>query len=104
MKTIGMVIPNRLDTTALYRSTGPFAELQRNLNNVRFVQPMEWDWGLMHQLDAVFMQRPYSPQHKDIFDLALTMGKPVWIDFDDDLLELFDVDRDLKKDRLRGVG
>jgi len=87
------------DTTSLYRSLGPLAELRRSVmhngivdapdftyTQVRDVK--EFTWSTVCEFDAVFFQRPYKSVHVTCAELARAMGRPIWIDYDDDLFEV----------------
>lgn len=84
------VIPNRNDATSFYRSIGPLTELTRRDNiNVEVMEPSSVTWAVVAaSCDILFLQRPYREEHMVMIDLAKIQGKPVWVDYDDDLFSV----------------
>jgi hypothetical protein len=58
----------------------------RELEFVPVLEPLGW-YSFM-SCDAIFLQRPHSPQALDVMRLANDMRIPVWMDLDDDLQAL----------------
>lgn len=95
-----LVVPSSPnDTTSLYRSLGPLAELRRsvmhsgiidapNFEAVQVREVKEFTWSTICEFDAVFMQRPFKPLHVTCAELARAMGRPLWLDYDDDLFSV----------------
>lgn len=84
MRTLLMVVPDATDATSFYRAIGPFGDLKRNLE-WSFMVHNQVNWAQIAWADVVFLQRPFTPQHKQIVDMIKANNKPVWVDFDDDL-------------------
>lgn len=80
-------IPNPNDATSYYRAMGPLTALKRSMGlNLRFDAKVTW--ATMKQVDAVFLQRPSSVDDVKIIEIAKNCGVPVWVDYDDNLLEV----------------
>jgi len=79
-------IPQRKDGTSLYRAMMPLGELQRQ--GVRLVFVDEVSWATYALVDLVFMQRPFTQQHVHAAEMARINDKPLWVDYDDDLLNV----------------
>lgn len=85
--TIGVVSEDMHDATSFYRAYGPLGALLRN-HNIR-VQPLEnFSWAILKHIDILMMHRPFAPKHVQIAELARINKKPLWIDYDDDLLSV----------------
>lgn len=82
------LVPNASDATSWYRAAGPLCTLGRNTDKYDFIYAEAFTWVTMHMADALFMQRPYKEGHLHLLQLAKDMGKPVWIDYDDDLFTI----------------
>lgn len=83
---LGIVVPDIDDGTSFYRSGGPLQALVKSHNHLLEIEPganIRWVW--LRGLDAVFMQRPFTDMHIQILEMAKMNGKPVWVDYDDDL-------------------
>lgn len=85
MINILTVIPNQSDATSFYRGAGPLGYLQRNYSDINCKPATRVGWAELVGINVVFMQRPYSQQHKTVVEMANDLNIPVWIDYDDDL-------------------
>lgn len=80
------VVPNPNDATSFYRGRGPIGALRRNFDmSIIPHHGINITWSTLKLIDFVFMQRPYSDMHLDLMKLCKENGKPVWVDYDDDL-------------------
>lgn len=87
MISILMIVPNPGDATSYYRAMGPFAQMrQKEEINLVFTQAV--DWSIVEMVDMVFMQRPHAKEHRQIAELCRDREIPLWIDFDDLLLDV----------------
>jgi hypothetical protein len=89
MSTINIlaIIPNRTDATSLYRGLGPLSNLRREMDlNVIFCDKI--DDSILDMVDLVFMQRPAEDYNLQVAKLCQQNGTPLWIDYDDLLLEV----------------
>lgn len=85
---IAYVCPNPDDATSFYRGVGPLSCL-RHLDPTIEVAPLtECSWSAIAPCDVVFLQRPFAPAHMDIARLAKTLGKKLWVDYDDDVFSV----------------
>lgn len=84
------IIPNRNDATSFYRSIGPLTELTRRDGlNIEIAEPSSVSWSVIAaNCDILFMQRPYNDDHVTMVKLAKIQGKPIWVDYDDDLFSV----------------
>jgi len=83
MKKLLTVTPSRTDGCAYYRSVGPLSQLRNDgwemvLPNADF----DLTWGTLSQYDALFLQRPYLPDHLTLAKMAKPL-MPIWVDIDD---------------------
>ncbi len=87
---LAIIAPDHLDGTSWYRAAGPLAHLARFvMRDLEFVPVLEpAGWSSFMFCDAVFIQRPHSPQALDWLRMANEMRIPVWMDLDDDLQSL----------------
>lgn len=81
------LIPNLTDATSFYRGVGPLGALRRSMD-LNLVFMTEINWASLKLCDGVFMQRPYSAAHRTIAEMCNEYNKPLWVDFDDDLLSV----------------
>lgn len=74
---------------AFWRSTGPFLTLKEICNvQVVWTKRDEVSWSDLADCDLVYMHRPFSDKDIAIFDVAMDFMKPVWTDWDDNLLDI----------------
>lgn len=83
-----MICPDPLDATSFYRAVGPFSSLRREIPGMTLSINVHCNWAVLAMADVVFLQRAYSNAHLEIVHLARDMGKPVWLDYDDDLFSV----------------
>lgn len=100
MKPINILTfcPGPDDATSFYRGLGPLYEMQRcnyRLHNgeefhLRIIEgnPHRLAWPQIAQADIVFIQRPHQPVLAEIAKLTLKMGRALWVDLDDDHLDV----------------
>lgn len=76
--------PNKYDGTSIYRAWGVLPSIKDGI----FLDKVEgpFDWAEMNNCDALFSQRPVSTEQISIIHRAKQYKKPIWIDYDDDLL------------------
>lgn len=83
------IIPNMTDATSYYRGIGPLAYLKRQHHDLNvIVCPQKVDWSIMKMVDGVFLQRPFREMDAQIIEIAKLQQRPVWVDYDDDLLSV----------------
>lgn len=88
MISILMVCPHPTDATSFYRGYLPFGRLRQQLANVTLSFAPSIDWSVLAAVDVVFLQRPFTPNHRKIAEMAVEMKRPLWVDYDDYLLEV----------------
>lgn len=83
-KKLLVFAPHPTDATSFYRAYGPLSVLTRQYD-FEMEAGNEVNWTKFCFVDAVFMQRPWSPAHLNVMNMAQNNNKKVWIDYDDDL-------------------
>lgn len=89
MKTLIVNCPNTSDPTSFYRGIGPLSSMRRERPgklNLAFLK--DYNWSSLCLGDGLFLQRPYTGDHKTIIQMAKRQGLPVWVDYDDDLFSV----------------
>lgn len=82
---LGAIIPTLTDGTSFYRAAGPLQALELARPEFRMESGGVINWVYLRGVSAVFLQRPFTPDHVRIVSMAKLHGKPVWVDYDDDL-------------------
>lgn len=82
---LGANLPGPTDGTSFYRAMGPLQALDAEREDFSFEVPQQINWAYLRASDGVFMQRPFRPEHIKLIQMTKAHGKPVWIDYDDDL-------------------
>lgn len=90
MITILAYCPGPKDPTSFYRGMMPLMEIQNKFHGYRIVEGdlMRTSWHHIAQADVVFLQRPHSPALRQVAEIAKEMGRPIWVDLDDDHLNV----------------
>lgn len=88
MFSLGVSIPQFHDVTSFYRAMGPLNHLRRQCANLNLVSMTQWNWASVGGCDAVFMQRPYTNDHRGVMEIAKGECIPVWVDYDDLLMDI----------------
>lgn len=88
MLKLGTHIPNMTDATSLYRAMGPIANMRIQYPDLTTHHLHKYNWATLAELDVLFMQRPYTIDEVGIMEMAKDDGIPVWIDYDDLLLNV----------------
>lgn len=83
-------MPN--DGTSFYRALGPFSHLQKKYPDIEVINGSgpgtEYSWSTLLNIDIVFLQRPSMPDSLEIIKVAKLNKKIVWIDYDDDYINI----------------
>lgn len=82
MKVIGTALPSTTDAISYYRGLGPLMSMARD-QNIMVHNLTQFNWASLRQLSCLFMQRPYTKNHVDIFTECKYNNVPVWLDYDD---------------------
>jgi hypothetical protein len=80
-------LPGPGDATSLYRAVGPFSQLRRMID-IDIEYPQGFMWTVVRSADIVFLQRPCTNDHLTIATMTKNCNTPLWIDIDDDLLDV----------------
>lgn len=86
---INCLIPNPTDATSLFRAVGPLSKL-KHVIDCEFTHNTGISWATLAWCDILFIQRPWGKAYRKACEIALTNNIPVWIDFDDNLLDIPD--------------
>jgi hypothetical protein len=78
------------DPCSFYRGRGVLTELRKNYGYeiIPYFSGMEWSW--LKMMDIVFLQRPCMDWQYNVIIKAKALGKKIWVDFDDDVLNIPD--------------
>lgn len=87
VKIIGACLPSMTDSTSYYRGLGPLGQMCKESNLVVHVLD-RYNWATLRQLSCLFMLRPFNKNHVEIFEEAKFNNIPVWIDYDDLLMDM----------------
>ncbi len=86
------IAPMRADSASYYRGIGPFSHLRRmhsdELNIVDGNDLQEITWATLAKFDIIFIFRPQLSIHHKIATMANDLGIPLWVDIDDDMLNV----------------
>lgn len=84
-KKLFYLAPNYNDACSYYRGIGPFSRLK----NVQTTIPKDSvAWSTVIGNDIAFLQRPCNEQHSGVVSLLAKQKIPIWIDYDDDLINV----------------
>ena len=85
-----VISPNNADAPAFYRSVAPFAELSRSHADIQMTDGANLDlhWGVLKPYDVVFLSRPCRQQDLQVAYMAKEWGIPLWVDYDDNVLDV----------------
>lgn len=76
------------DVNSFYRGIGPLSCLPYLDPSIQINHLTDLSWSALALCDVVFLQRPFSPEHMEIARIAKQMDKRLWLDYDDDLLNV----------------
>lgn len=83
-----VISPASHDGTSFYRCWGPFNRMSKDYD-IQFIEEKDTiQWNTLGKVDLVFMQRPFSNDHKLIADTCVDHRVPLIVDFDDDLFSV----------------
>lgn len=90
MKTLMCVIPGPKDVTAFYRFSGPMGEILSRTDEINLMLAFNTEIydDLVYLARAAFMQRPFHESHYQVAKIIKRNGRPLWVDFDDDLFDV----------------
>jgi hypothetical protein len=84
VKKIFFFSPNYTDACSYYRGIAPFSFLKAHLS----VPSGSVNWANIVGNDIAFLQRPCTTSHLQIAQLIKKQNIPLWLDYDDDLLNI----------------
>lgn len=76
------------DATSFWRGAGPLSKIRHPNIEITYNELEKVHWCNLAPYDIVFFQRPFNGMHKEILEIAKTLGKKIWLDFDDDLMNV----------------
>lgn len=84
------VSPGPNDPTSWYRSNGPLIRMQRENDDIQFVEygAADLDWNTLLNFDILFVQRPAYGWQVALINKAISLGLKIWIDLDDMLWDV----------------
>jgi SAM-dependent methyltransferase len=84
--------PIKADATSYYRAWGPLQHMANRFDDIKLIDisisDLELSWAVLMQGDIIFMQRPSTDVEVRIMRIAKNCNVPVWIDYDDDYLNI----------------
>ena len=86
-----VLVYNRTDSCSFYRAGGIFPDIRRRMDvDITILQwnQIEIHWQEIIGYDLIYMQRPFSPETVSLCNYLKNFGIPVWVDYDDNLLEV----------------
>ena len=86
-----MLTFNRADATAWYRSVGISKDLEKQMGaQVEIVDQnkVTLNWSIIWPYDLIMIQRPQDKETLSDAYRIKDMGIPIWIDYDDDMLNI----------------
>jgi hypothetical protein len=90
MKILFLTV-NKNDATSYYRAAGIANDLERKIHGTIDVYDFEYlrlKWSDLIVYDVVMIQRPQDQDALNLAEYIKTIGVPLWMDFDDDLLNI----------------
>lgn len=89
VKKLLVLPPVHHDATSWYRAAGAFGCMRPRDWQIKIVkQETGVDWTDIIENDVIVMQRPYMLDHVRCAEVVKSLGKRLWIDFDDNLFEV----------------
>lgn len=83
---IFIVSPIASDAVSQWRCLGPLSLMKDDIEFT--VADKELNWVNIHNCDLVMMHRPFAPEHAQFMSMCVQYGKKIWVDYDDDLLNV----------------
>jgi hypothetical protein len=77
-----------VDACSFYRGSEPLLQIEKAYPDVKVLEATEVNWKVLGATDVVFMQRASGASNAAMLQMAKDNGKPIWLDYDDDLLEV----------------
>lgn len=82
---------NKTDSCSFYRSSGIAHNLAKqsghNIQSISW-KDIEINWAVITMFDLIMFQRPFNKPSLDLITYIKEMNKMVWVDFDDNLMEV----------------
>jgi hypothetical protein len=89
MADILLINYSKTDSCAFYRSSGIAHNLAKqsghNIQSISWKE-IEINWAVISDFDLILFQRPFNKPAFDLISYIKQMNKPVWVDYDDNLL------------------
>lgn len=86
---INCIIPNPSDSTSFWRASGVFSKLKYHID-CHYTFETSISWSSLAWYDILFLQRPWGNSLYKACIIAKNNKTPIWIDFDDYLLDVPD--------------
>jgi O-antigen biosynthesis protein len=85
-----IVSPLRNDAVSSWRCLGPLGKLAKAGRIEIVIPPADAGWVDLTTVDMLMMHRPFAPQHVQFMAMAKQYKLPIYVDYDDDLLNVMD--------------
>lgn len=88
MANILFLTPDKSDPCSFYRCGGIARDLEKKSDHI--ITTINWnqvslDWQFLSSFDIVMLQRPFTKTAEQLCQYIKNMGKPLWVDYDDNL-------------------
>ncbi len=90
-----VLAPKPDDGTSWWRAAGPLSALDRMMRDEDGVEftlgdstKNKYGWSDLAPFDAIFYQRPYNAASLNLATMIKDMGKKLWLDYDDNLVDI----------------
>lgn len=80
--------PQPLDGTAYWRVASPLARLRQQVSDFHFTIVERADTNDVLAHDVLLLQRPFLDEHVAAMETAKALGRRVWCDWDDDIMDV----------------
>lgn len=88
VRSLSAMIPVAHDATSYFRGLGPLGTLAFDYPNININMLQTWNWATLKASHGVFMQRPFTSEHRSVFEICKSSNKKVWVDYDDFLFDI----------------
>jgi len=89
ISNINIVTDAPNDSTSFYRAHGVFNQIRKKADfNIALFDDKQFGWNSVGKYDLIYLHRPNNAQHVEAAAIAKKNGVPLWIDFDDDIINI----------------
>lgn len=86
---INIITANPNDATSFYRAWGVWNQIRkRETKNIGLFEELKFGWNTIGKYDLLYLHRPSTKEHLESISIAKKNNVKVWVDYDDDLLNI----------------